>query len=108
MLKDATAGLFRPKLFATCWGMLFQVFRLGYLGFKWVCLGFVSGAVVHIRLFYPCRALVLDDFGFLRSIGRTVGLGQDYCARRSVFSSVLLGFAGASIVFCAKLHYWTL
>ena len=37
-----------------------------------------------------------------------MGLGQGYCARKSVFSSVLLGFASGSIVFCAKLHYWTL
>ena len=45
MLKGAMAGLLGSKLFATCWGMLFQVFRLGYLCLGQVCLGFVSGAL---------------------------------------------------------------
>ena len=51
MLKDTIAGFCISKLFATCWGMLPQVFRLGYLCLRWVYLGFVSGAVVCIRLF---------------------------------------------------------
>ena len=51
MLKGATVGLLVSKLFATCWGMLFQLFRLGYLYLRWVCLGLVSGAIVHIKLF---------------------------------------------------------
>ena len=38
-------GLFISKLFATCWGMLYQVFRLGYLYLGQVHLGFVLGAV---------------------------------------------------------------
>ena len=36
VLKDTTVGLFLSKLFATCWGMLLQVFRLAYLYFGWV------------------------------------------------------------------------
>ena len=68
----------------------------------------VFGAVVRIRLFWPPRDPSLDVFGLLRPIGWTVGLGQGYGARRSVFSFVLLGFVSKSIVFCAKLHYWTL
>ena len=45
------------KLFATCWGMLFQLFRLGYLCLMWVCLGLVSGASVQNSLIWP-----LDPF----------------------------------------------
>ena len=51
LLKGTTVGLLISKLFSTCWGMLFQVFRLGYLYLGRVCLEFVSGAVVCIRLF---------------------------------------------------------
>ena len=51
MLKGATVGLLMSKLFATCWGMLFQVFRLGYLCLGQVPLGLVSGAAVRISLF---------------------------------------------------------
>ena len=39
MLKDATAGLIISKLFASCWGVLFQVFRLSYVGLWRVRLG---------------------------------------------------------------------
>ena len=51
LLKGTMAGFRMFKLFATYWGMLFQVFRLGYLYLGRVFLGFVSGAIVHIRLF---------------------------------------------------------
>ena len=54
------------------------------------------------------RALSLDLLGLLRPIGRTEGLGQGYCALESMFSSILLSFASRTIVFCAKLHFWTL
>ena len=37
MLKDTTVGLFISKLLAICWGMLFKVFRLGYLCLGWIC-----------------------------------------------------------------------
>ena len=47
-VKGRHSGLFIFKLFATCWGMLFKVFRLGYLRLSWVCLGFVLGAVERI------------------------------------------------------------
>ena len=49
-LKDATVGLLVSKLFATCWGMLFQVFRPAYLCLGWVHLGFVSSTVVRNKL----------------------------------------------------------
>ena len=74
MLQGATAGLLISKLFATCCGILFQVFRLGYLCLRHVCLGFASGAVVCIRLFWPSKAPSLDFFGILRPISRTRGL----------------------------------
>ena len=48
MLKDATVGFCMSKLFATYWEMLFYAFRLGYLCLGWVCLRFISGAVVCI------------------------------------------------------------
>ena len=96
------------KLFATCWGMLFQAFRLGYLCLRWVFLGFVSGTIVNIWLFCPFRAFSLDILGLLKPICRTLGLWQGYYARESVFSSVLLGFASRSVVFSAKLQFWTL
>ena len=51
VLKDATAGFHMSKLIATYLGMLFQAFKLGYLYLGQVHLGFVSGAVVCIRLF---------------------------------------------------------
>ena len=51
MLKDTTVGLLMLKLFATCWGMLFQVFRLAYLNVGQVHLGLVSGVAVHVSLF---------------------------------------------------------
>ena len=51
VLKNAMVGFCMSILFATCWGILFQAFRLGYLYLGWVHLGFVSGTVVHIRLF---------------------------------------------------------
>ena len=54
------------------------------------------------------RALSLDLLGLLKPIVRTEGLGQGYCALKSVFSPVLLGFARRTIVFCAKLHCHTL
>ena len=38
------SGLFTSKLFATCWGIVFQVLRLAYLCLRRVHLGFVSGA----------------------------------------------------------------
>ena len=88
--------------------MFLQVFRLGYLGLGQVRLGFVSGAIVHIRLFYPFTSLSLDALGLLRPIGRTVGLGQGYYALGSVFLSILLSFASRTIAFCAKLHFQTL
>ena len=47
-VEGCYTGLFISKLFATCWGVLFQVFRLGYRYLRWVCLGFVSGSVVRI------------------------------------------------------------
>ena len=63
---------------------------------------------MHISLFLPFRALSLDVFGLLRPIGQTVGLRQGYCAHRSVFCPFFLGFASRSVVFSAKLHFWTL
>ena len=47
LLKGATVGCL-CQLFETCWGMLLQVFRLGYLCNGRVHLGFVLGAVVRI------------------------------------------------------------
>ena len=38
-MKDATVSLFISKLFVTCWGMLLQVSRLGYLYLRQVPLG---------------------------------------------------------------------
>ena len=51
LLKGAMVGLLISILFATCWEMLFQVFRLGYMCLGQVCLGLVSGATVCISLF---------------------------------------------------------
>ena len=51
VLKDATAGLLMSNLFTTCWGMLFYVFRLGYLCLVQVLLVLVSGAAVCISFF---------------------------------------------------------
>ena len=73
------------QLFATCWEKLLQVFRLVYLCLGRVCVGFVAGALVCSGLFWPFGTLSLDLLGLLRPIGRTVGLGQGYCALGSVF-----------------------
>ena len=37
-----------------------------------------------------------------------MGLRQGFCAQKSVFLSVLMGFASKSVAFSTKLHYWTL
>ena len=73
------------QLFVTCWEKLLQVFRFVYLCLGRVRVGFVAGALVRSGLFWPCGTLSLDLLGLLRPIGRTVGLGQGYCALGSVF-----------------------
>ena len=73
------------QVFATCWEKFLQVFRLIYMCLGWVHVGFVAGAIVRIRLFWPFGTLYLDLLGLIRPIGRTVGLGQGYCALGSVF-----------------------
>ena len=73
------------QLFATCWEKLLLMCRLVDLFLGRVRVGFVAGTVVCIRLFWPFRAHSLDLLGLLRPISRTVGLGQGYCALRSVF-----------------------
>ena len=47
-VEGCQGGLLMSKLLATCWGMLCQVFKFGYLYLGRVCLGFVLGAIVHI------------------------------------------------------------
>ena len=84
LLKGTTACCSRPTV-ATCWEKLLQVFRLVYLCLRRVCVEFVAGALVRSGLFWPFGTLSLDLLGLLRSIGRTVGLGQGYCALGSVF-----------------------
>ena len=59
----------------------------------WACLSVsragscrdCSGCLGRIRLFWPFETLSLDLLGLLRPIGRTLGLGQGYCALGSVF-----------------------
>ena len=89
-------------------GVLFQAFRLGYVCLRRLCLGLVSGAAVYISLFWPSRAPSLDFLFFLRPIGQTGRLWLGYCAWKSVFSSILLGFASRSVMFIAKLYFWIL
>ena len=73
------------QLFATYWEKLLQVFGLVPLCLGRVHVGFVAGALVRSRLFWPFGTLSLDLLGLLRPIGRTLGLGQGYCALGSVF-----------------------
>ena len=88
--------------------MLIQALRLGYLCLGWVCLGFVLGAIVHIRLFWPFKALLFDDFSLLRPIGWTVGLGQGYCTWKSVFSLFYWDLLVNPLCSVWTIHYWTL
>ena len=108
MLKGTMAGLLISKLFATCWGMLFQVFKLAYLYLERVCLGLVSGAIVCIRLFWPSRDLSLDVLACWSPLAK---LGNS--AQASVPKEV------CSHLFCWELlvdpldlvwmmHFWTL
>ena len=108
MWKDTTAGFHMSKVFATCWGMLFQMFRLGYLCLGRVHLGFVLGSVVHIWLFWPFRALSLNIFGLLRSISRTVGLVQGYYAPRNVFHLFYWDLLVDPLCFMQTMHFQTL
>ena len=46
LVEGCHGGLFTFKLFETCWGMLFQVFRLACMYLGRVNLGLVLGAAV--------------------------------------------------------------
>ena len=84
------------------------MFRLRNLCLGWVSLRFELGAVVCIRLFWPFRAFSLDVFGLLRPIGWIVGLGQGYCARRSMFHLFCWDLLVDPLCYIQTMHFQTL